>query len=95
MCHLMPLLGLIGVALSLMLSFFTIMLVRWYFANRYVHINRRGYYVFLVAMFLLVYAADLYIDSYLKYIVDAFLVALIVYNMREELFKMIKVILNK
>ena len=92
---LMPIWGLMGVAISLMLSFLTIMLVRWYFASKYVCLKGILYYVFLVVMFFVVYLSDLYIDSFLKYVLDAAVIAAIIFNMRKELKKMIQVILNR
>ncbi len=92
---LMPLLHLLGVAISLMLSFLTIMFVRWYFASKYVYIRKKMYYVFLVGMFMIVYMSDLYIESFVKYFIDAAVVLGIIYMMRVELIKMFQVLFNR
>lgn len=92
---LMPHFGLYGVAVSLAISFFVIMVVRWYLASRYVNFQHFLYYLFLIVAFLVVYANTVFVDSYLKYVVDLAVFGWIVLTVRDDLNKFVVVLFNR
>jgi O-antigen/teichoic acid export membrane protein len=92
---LMPLYGLYGVALSLSLSFLSIMIARWIYASNYVRIFAPYYYIFLLFAFFIVYSSELLLAGVFKYGVEFLVVASIVYCIRKDLWKMYKVIIAK
>jgi len=87
--------GLMGVSVSLMLSFLAILIARWYYGSKFTSFTNKSYYFTLVIIFLLVYFADIYISSNLKYLLDLFVFSGVVYYSRKDFMKMIKVIVQK
>ena len=92
---LMPHFGLYGVAVSLAISFFVIMVVRWYLASRYVRFEHIPFYLFLIGAFFVIYANTVFVDSYLKYVVDTAVLGWIVLTVRDDLYKFVVVLFNR
>lgn len=92
---LMPVFQLYGVAISLVLSFLTILFVRWVYARKYVHIGNGRFYTLLLTLVMLVYLNTRYVETGLKYVVDALVILIIVYAIRIDVRKWFCVIMKK
>ena len=92
---LMSCFGLYGVAASLAISFFVILVVRWYLASRYVRFEHIPFYLFLIGAFFVIYANTVFVDSYLKYVVDLAVFGWIVLTVRDDLNKFVVVLFNR
>ena len=92
---LMPCFGLYGVAASLAISFFVILVVRWYLASRYVRFEHIPFYLFLIGAFFVIYANTVFVDSYLKYVVDMAVLGWIVFTVRDDLNRFVAVLFNR
>lgn len=92
---LIPLLGLYGVAASMVLSFLVILVVRWILASRYVHIGYLWLYLFFGVALLLIYLNTFYFDSPIKYAVDVIIIFGVLSTIWGDIKKMVMVVAQK
>lgn len=92
---LMPSCGVIGTAISLALSFLTILIVRWFYASRYVRIYNIKLYLMLVLAFFFVFLNTILLGVFLQVVLDIFVFGLLLYYFRNDLSKMIGTVLSR
>ncbi len=92
---LMPLCGLIGTAISLALSFLTILIVRWVYAIRFVKIYDIKLYFLLVFAFFAIYLNTLYVGIVLGGIIDVLIFVGLLYYFKSDIKKMMTLVAIK
>ena len=86
--------GLLGVCISLMLSFITVLLSRWYYAHKFIQLQNPIFYIILFGSLPLLWLADVHIHSYIKYIIYVMTLLFFLYVEREDMKKIILNVIN-
>lgn len=92
---LIKMMGLMGVCVSLSLSFFAVLISRWFYAKKFVQFYNTGFYTFLLISLALIAYAELSLAPLLRYTVDVCVILVFAYLSKDTIKKVVNALIEK
>lgn len=90
-----PLFGLMGASISVVVSFFCMMIARMIYAKPYARIENIGFYVWLLVIYLTMVVVEIKIEDWWHYLLYLIPLVFVIIKSREEIKQVVNMVLTK